>query len=162
MSDQSQPATGASSKAEAVAEEVKAVVEMPIADPKAEIVPIDMAEPEQKAEIEQRMAELDLSSTQSIIKFGSGAQERLTQISDEMLEGVKNKDAGPAGDALKSMVVTIRGFDMDELDPNRKQSWWDRLLGRTKPVAEFIASYEARSTTSPTSCSPTRRFCSRT
>jgi len=137
-----QPASSPSPDAQAVAEEVKAVVEMPIAMQKDDIVPIDMAEPEHRAEIEKRMNELDMASTQSIIKFGSGAQERLTQISDEMLEGVRNKDAGPAGDALKSMIVTIRGFDMDELDPNRKQSWWDRLLGRTKPVAEFIASYE--------------------
>jgi uncharacterized protein YaaN involved in tellurite resistance len=41
------------------------------------------------------------------------------------------------------MVSTLRGFDPAELDPGREQSWWDRLLGRSKPVAEFIARYES-------------------
>jgi uncharacterized protein YaaN involved in tellurite resistance len=40
------------------------------------------------------------------------------------------------------MVTSLRGFSVNELDPNRKQSWWERLLGRTKPMAEFMARYE--------------------
>jgi uncharacterized protein YaaN involved in tellurite resistance len=138
----STPTTAARPDAVAVAQEIEALVAMPTPAPNDDIVTIDMAEPEHRAEIEKRMAELDMSNTQSIIKFGSGAQVRLTEISDEMLEGVRNKDVGPAGSSLRDMVTTIRGFDIDELDPNRKQSWWDRLLGRTKPVAEFIAKYE--------------------
>ena len=88
------------------------------------------------------MAELDMANTQSIITFGSRAQTELTAISNEMLDGVRNKDTGPAGDALGRMVSSIRGFDVAELDPARKQSWWERLLGRMTPVAEFIAQYE--------------------
>jgi uncharacterized protein YaaN involved in tellurite resistance len=40
---------------------------------------------------------LDLRDSNSIIFFGSKAQEQLTTISDSMLEGVRNKDTGPAG-----------------------------------------------------------------
>ncbi|MEO0426241.1 MAG: toxic anion resistance protein [Pseudomonadota bacterium] len=109
---------------------------------RTEVVPIDMADPEERQLIEAKIAELDMTDTQSIIKFGSGAQEQLTEISDTMLEGVRNKDTGPAGESLRSMVSTIRGFDVDELDPNRKQSWWERLIGKATPVANFIASYE--------------------
>ncbi|MEM7498011.1 MAG: toxic anion resistance protein [Pseudomonadota bacterium] len=114
----------------------------PTPEVRKEVVPIDMAEPEERQLIEAKIAELDMSDTQSIIKFGSGAQEELTEISDTMLEGVRNKDTGPAGESLRSMVGTIRGFDVDELDPNRKQSWWERLIGRATPVANFIAQYE--------------------
>jgi uncharacterized protein YaaN involved in tellurite resistance len=59
-----------------------------------------------------------------------------------MLEGVRNKDTGPAGDALASMVTTIRGFDVEELAPGRKRSWWDWLMGKATPVAKFVADYE--------------------
>ncbi|MEL6774959.1 MAG: toxic anion resistance protein [Pseudomonadota bacterium] len=127
---------------EVIEAEIAEVVNRPIAELKQEIVPIDMADPEERAEIEQRMAELDMSNTTSIIQFGSSAQEKLTEISDTMLEGVKNKDTGPAGESLRDMVTTIRGFDVDELNPGQKQSWWDKLLGRANPVAKFVAEYE--------------------
>jgi uncharacterized protein YaaN involved in tellurite resistance len=88
------------------------------------------------------MAEIDMTDTNSIVSFGSAAQAELQQISQSMLQGVKNKDVGPAGDSLREIVGTIRGFSVDELDPNRKRSWWERLIGRTKPIHEFMAKYE--------------------
>jgi uncharacterized protein YaaN involved in tellurite resistance len=59
-----------------------------------------------------------------------------------MLSGVRNKDVGPAGESLRSIVSTIRGFSVAELDPNRKQSWFDKLLGRATPLSKFVAKYE--------------------
>ena len=111
-------------------------------EPEADLVAYEAADPQAKAEIEARMRELDMRNTQTIIKFGSGAQQRLTAISDQMLDGVRNKELGPAGDALRSMVGTLRGFDATELDPNAKRSWWQRLVGAGAPVHDFIAKYE--------------------
>ena len=59
-----------------------------------------------------------------------------------MLSGVRSKDVGPAGNSLREMVTSLRGFSVDELDPNRKRSWWERLTGSAQPVAEFMARYE--------------------
>ena len=83
-----------------------------------------------------------MGNTQSIIRFGSAAQAELQAISQEMLSGVRNKDVGPAGDSLRQMVTSLRGFSVGELDPNRKQSWWERLVGKTAPMAEFMARFE--------------------
>jgi uncharacterized protein YaaN involved in tellurite resistance len=55
---------------------------------------------------------------------------------------VKNKDVGPAGDALRGIVSTLRGFTVSELDVRRERSWWERLLGRAAPFASFVAKYE--------------------
>ncbi|MEM6548551.1 MAG: toxic anion resistance protein [Pseudomonadota bacterium] len=129
-------------KARQVAEQATAELLPALAEPKAEIVPVETADAGTKAEIERRMAELDMTNTQSIIKFGAGAQTKLTEISDQMLEGVRNKDMGPAGAGLREMVTTIRGFDTGEIDPNRKRSWWERLFGSARPIVEFIAKYE--------------------
>ena len=106
------------------------------------LVPLEAAPAPMAAEIRQRMAELDIKSTQSIIGFGSKAQAELQVISQEMLQDVKNKDVGPAGDALASMVSSIRGFSVSELDVRRKQSWWEKLLGRAAPFAKFVARFE--------------------
>jgi uncharacterized protein YaaN involved in tellurite resistance len=86
--------------------------------------------------------ELDLRDSNSIIFFGSKAQEQLTTISDQMLEGVRNKDTGPAGAALNDMVAVLRGFDLDELDPNKKPGFFARLLGKAKPLVKIVQQYE--------------------
>lgn len=120
-------------------EEVTAAL-LPV--PTAEVVPLSQAQGEKAAEIRARMNELDITNTQSIISFGSKAQGELQIISQEMLADVKNKDAGPAGDSLRKIVSTIRGFGSDELDLRRERSWWERLTGKVAPFAEFVARYE--------------------
>ncbi len=129
-------------KVKTVLAEVEDVTSTVLPEVKGELIVVESVDEATRSEIEKRIAEIDLSSTQSIIKFGSGAQAELTAISDEMLEGVRNKDVGPAGGALREMVVSIRGFDVDELNPNRKPSWFERLFSKAEPVADFIAKYE--------------------
>lgn len=105
-------------------------------------VPYADIQGDQKERLDQLMAEIDLSDSNSVMFFGSKAQEQLTTISDNMLEGVKNKDVGSAGSALNNMVSILRGFDVVGLDPTKKQGFFARLFGRMKPVARFIQEYE--------------------
>lgn len=122
--------------------EVEKVTNALLPVPSGEVVALETAAPDQAAEIKRRMEEVDLSNTQSIISFGSAAQAELQVISQEMLQGVKNKDVGPAGDALREIVSTIRGFSSEELDLTRERSWWDKLTGQAAPIAQFVARYE--------------------
>lgn len=95
-----------------------------------------------RQQVEALMKELDLGDSNSIIFFGSKAQEQLTTISDKMLEGVRNKDTGPAGASLNEMVAVLRGFDLDELDPNKKSGFFARLFNKAKPLVKIIQQYE--------------------
>lgn len=94
------------------------------------------------AEVSSRMAELDMTDTNSIVSFGSSAQAELQEISQAMLADVRNKDLGVAGDSLRDIVATIRGFSVSELDGRRDRSWWEKLLGKAAPIAKFYAQYE--------------------
>lgn len=122
-------------------EEVTAVVLPEPADAGA-IVPLADADAPVSAEISKRMAEIDMEDTNSIVAFGSRAQVELQEISQAMLGGVRNKDVGPAGDSLRNIVTTIRGFSIDELDVRRKRSWWEKLMGKAAPFAKFTAKFE--------------------
>ena len=123
--------------------EIEKVTAMVLPEPGTAVVALEAAPAPQAEAIRKRMAELDMANTQSIISFGSAAQAELQVISQEMLAGVKNKDAGPAGDSLRDIVSTIRGFSVSELDVRRKASWWERLLGRAAPFAKFVARFES-------------------
>jgi len=66
----------------------------------------------------------------------------LREISQSRRRGRREKDGGAAGDSLRQIVTTIRGFNVSELDGRRKRSWWERLLGRAAPAAKFAARFE--------------------
>ncbi len=125
----------------AMVEEVTAVV-LPEPTEANAIVPLEKADKPMGDEIKRRMAEIDMDDTQSIVSFGSAAQAELQEISQSMLADVRNKDVGPAGDSLRSIVTTIRGFSVSELDVRRDRSWWEKLLGRAAPFAKFTAKFE--------------------
>jgi len=113
---------------------------------KHDLVPYEEVDPAERARIDNLMQEIDLSDSNSIIFFGSKAQQELTTISDSMLEGVRNKDLGSAGKSLNHMVSVLRGFEVADYDPRENANLfvrlWRKLFGGVSPVAKFIQQYE--------------------
>ena len=122
--------------------DIEAVTAVLLPEPSTELVPVDQDAASARQAIDARMAELDMGDANSIIEFGSGAQSELQSISQAMLNDVRNKDVGPAGDSLTDIVTTIRGFSASELDLRRKRSFWEKLTFRAAPFARFMAQYE--------------------
>lgn len=100
------------------------------------------AEPEQRARLDALLGEIDLGDPRSVLFFGSRAQQDLTEVSERMLEGVRQKDADAAGSALGAMVGVLRGFDPGKWDPRRKPGLLARLLGRGFSLAQVLQRYE--------------------
>ncbi|WP_116133881.1 toxic anion resistance protein [Tropicimonas sp. IMCC34043] len=115
---------------------------LPEPAPASDVVPLEQADPELGIEIRRRMDEVDLADSNSIVSFGARAQGELQEISQAMLADVKNKDVGPAGDSLRNIVSTIRGFSVNELDVRRERSWWEKLTGKAAPFSNFVSKYE--------------------
>ena len=107
---------------------------------KSENLPAVM--PEEQSRLEKALSELDFDDRNSIIYFGASAQEELDDISNRMIDGVKNKDTGAAGMVLNEMVAAIKGFDIEELNPNKSLPWYSKLFGGVKPLTKFIQGYE--------------------
>ena len=129
-------------KAEATLADVEKITAVVLPEPQGEVVALEAADPTTSEAIAKRMAEVDITDTNSIVSFGSAAQSELQEISQSMLAGVRNKDVGPAGDSLRNIVTTIRGFSISELDVRRERSWFEKLLGRAAPMAKFAARFE--------------------
>lgn len=92
--------------------------------------------------IARRVAEIDIRDSGSIIAFGSAAQAGLQEISRSMLGDVRNKDLGPAGEGLSSMVTVLRGFKVEDNDLKGERSLLDKLMGKAAPVARFKAKFD--------------------
>ncbi len=103
--------------------------------------PIEPMMPQEQERIEELKKQLDFRNRNSVLFFGVEAQEKLDTISNQMIEGVKNKEVGEAGESLNKMVMAIRGFDIEELKPE-ELPWWKKLLGWSTPVVEALQRYE--------------------
>jgi uncharacterized protein YaaN involved in tellurite resistance len=110
--------------------------------PAADIVPYGAAPAAVRVEIERAMAEVQVEDSNSILFFGTAAQESVTAIADEMLEGVRNKDTGAAGQTLNEMVTTLRGLPLAELDPKKKPGLLARMFRTARPIARVLQQYE--------------------
>ena len=117
----------------------KEIIETTIEE-QSENLPI--VQPEEQSQLEKALSELDFEDRSSIIYFGASAQEELDDISNRMIDGVKNKDTGAVGAVLNEMVSSIKGFDIDEINPNRSLPWYQKLFGGAKPLAKFLQGYE--------------------
>jgi uncharacterized protein YaaN involved in tellurite resistance len=90
-------------------------------------------------EIKAAMAEIDLENTNSITRFGFGVSQDATAVSQEMIEGVRNKDTGPVGDIMNDMMLELRGLDADDLKGGGFMSW---LRSHASRVAKFGQKFE--------------------
>jgi len=119
--------------------ERKEIIETAIIEKKEELPEVL---PEEQSKLEKALSEIDFNDRSSIIYFGASTQEELDEISNRMIDGVKNKDTGIVGKILNEMVASIKGFDIEELNPNKKLPWYKSLFGGTKPLVKFIQGYE--------------------
>lgn len=85
-------------------------------------------------------AKINIHDTNSIIGFGVEAQKSVSQVSDQMLDGVRTKDTGPAGEALNLMVHEMRGLDFTKL--SEKPGLLAKLLRKASRVTLFLEQYE--------------------
>jgi uncharacterized protein YaaN involved in tellurite resistance len=110
--------------------------------PAAEVVGYAAAPAARRSEIDQAMSEIAIDDSNSILFFGTSAQDSVTAVADEMLEGVRNKDTGAAGEALNEMVTTLRGLPIADLDPKRKPGIFARMFRSARPIAKLLQQYE--------------------
>lgn len=109
--------------------------------PSSDLLRYDAASPERRAEIERVLTEIQLDDSNSILFFGTGAQDAVTTVADEMLEGVRNKDTGAAGEALNEMVSTLRGLPLQDLQ-SQNAGFFTRLFRGARPIAKLLQQYE--------------------
>src|SRR6058998_1926822 len=117
---------------------VAAAAPLPAPDP----VGYAAAPAERRAAIEQAMAEIEMDDSNSILFFGTAAQDEVTTIADEMLEGVRNKNTGAAGAALSEMVATLRGLPLPDLNTAKQRGLFARVFRSARPIVKVLQQYE--------------------
>ena len=99
-----------------------------------------LSEAEKKA-VDEFNQKIDVSDSTQVLQYGAAAQEKISKFSDDILEDVKTKDAGPTGDLLAELVGQIKSFDND-VSGKKSQGFFARLFGKAKKEIDvMIAKY---------------------
>lgn len=117
---------------------------VPFEDDRGELVSLERLPAPQQAQVRALMDKIDLNDTHSIIAFGVDAQRELTESADQMLERARNKDVGPVGETLGDLMLRVKGLGIDDLRPDERQSWLQRVvLRQVHPIARFVQRYDS-------------------
>jgi len=81
----------------------------------------------------------DITDRHSIIFFGIKTQENLHKLSTHMLKISHISELATIESNLKSTLKELREFDLDKLNPTKKQGLFSKLFGFATPQVKFIS-----------------------
>ncbi len=84
--------------------------------PEEAIVPIEqmkLTEQEQQM-VDSFVPKIDLRDSNIVLQYGSGAQKKIADFSENVLGSVRTKDLGEIGEMLSGVVTELKSFDAEE------------------------------------------------
>ena len=116
----------------------------PAAEKKPEAAPAQPAvldesslSPAEQQAVAEFAVKIDITNTNMVLQYGSGAQQKMADFSESALKNVRTKDLGEVGDMLSDLVTELRGFS-EEAEDDKKG-----FLGLFKKAGNRIASLQA-------------------
>lgn len=73
--------------------------------------------------------QIDIADANQVLMYGAGAQKNIADFSESALSNVRTKDLGEVGDALSSLVVQLKSF---ELNQDEKKGFFGNLFKKGK------------------------------
>lgn len=70
--------------------------------------------PEERKRIDEIKTSIDFMDTQTTVQYGIGAQRRMTEFADSILQNVRSKDGGQVGELLSDLVIEIKSLDTSQ------------------------------------------------
>ena len=71
----------------------------------------DLLTEKEKKAIDEFIEKIDVFDATQVLQFGSSSQAKISEFSDSVLEDVKTKNTGEAGELLANLVAEIKAFD---------------------------------------------------
>ena len=70
--------------------------------------------PAEEKAVQEFLLKIELSNSSVIVQYGSGAQKKIADFSENVLSTVRTKDLGEVGQILTDVVTELKSFDVEE------------------------------------------------
>lgn len=82
--------------------------------------------------------QIDLSNSNLVLLYGSGAQKKIADFSETALSNVRTKDLGEVGEMLTGVVTELKSFDADKEEKGLR-GWFKNGRGK---MATLMTKYD--------------------
>lgn len=113
--------------------ELQPAVSAAPASPAVEETPLT---PEEQKMVDEFASKIELSNSNLIVQYGSGAQKKIADFSESALNNVRTKDLGEVGGLLTDVVTELKSFDADDDDKG--------FLGFFKKTSKKLTNMKAK------------------
>lgn len=69
---------------------------------------------EEKKQVDAFSKQIDITDSNIVLQYGSGAQKKMADFSEKAIKNVKTKDMGEVGKLLSGVVDELKNFDAEE------------------------------------------------
>ncbi len=100
-----------------------------------------------RADIERIANSIDIKDSQMVLQFGTGAQTNISEFSNSVLEDIRSKDAGFAGEILRNLMEKVQELKVDSISSEKSLVSKIPLLGSlVNSFERFMDKYDKLST----------------
>ncbi|MDW8803066.1 toxic anion resistance protein [Clostridium sp. A1-XYC3] len=93
---------------------------------------------EEKKMVDEFVNKIDITSSNSILQYGVGAQKKIADFSETALNNVRTKELGEIGDILSNVVVELKNFDAGD----EKKGFLGFFKKTSQKLSNMKAKYE--------------------
>lgn len=90
--------------------------------------------PQERAQVEQIKAAVDVEDAQAVLQYGLPAQNRIATFADTLLADIRTRETGQAGESLTELLAKVKEVDVDSLGAGSG-------LARIPLVGRFVDSF---------------------
>ncbi|WP_035053590.1 toxic anion resistance protein [Carnobacterium pleistocenium] len=103
---------------------------------------IDSLSKERQEQAKTLAEQIDVTNAQSVMMYGSAAQQKLGEFSHSMLNHVQNQDTGEIGDTLNDLMYRLNEANPEDLRAE-DSNVFKKIFGRVKKsIYEMTAKYQ--------------------
>ncbi len=94
--------------------------------------------PEELAQVTEFAKQIDITDSSIVLQYGASAQKKISEFSDNALDGVRTKDLGEVGDMIADLVTELKGFSTEE----EGKGFFGFLKKKTASITSLKARYD--------------------
>lgn len=99
---------------------------------------------EDMVKVKKLIATIDLVDSRFVLQYGIGAQSKISNFADTVLDNIRAKDSGYVGNTLTDLMLNVKELDIDSINPKHKSlfSIIPFIRAATDSTKKFLTRYK--------------------
>jgi len=110
--------------------------------PQEAVIPYDHLSPDERSRVDTIVKSVHPEDSQAVIQYGVSAQSKIAEFADTVLDEIRSKDGGHAGQVLSDLLVSIKDLNVNSLASESPLAKIPLLGSLVSAARRFVQRYE--------------------